>query len=211
MAEHPETLAELFRFYHDYVKLLYSSVQVENHLPVEVLFELNAALDHISRMWTYGEPERVVVEKAYSHLKRSCLDVFKLRVRTAIDQYEELRKIEISLIDNGEFEKQLKALVQQIRSGATEARRVEGRTKDEKDGSIQAFAAWEPVFNDCVRLEKDFYFHASVDWAKRKGFWRGVKSLVAGLVGGAVITAFLRDPLALAVRWIWSKAMELFG
>lgn len=45
----PSNIAELFAFYHDYVKVLYSAVQTENALPQEVLFELNAAFDHLSR------------------------------------------------------------------------------------------------------------------------------------------------------------------
>ena len=75
MAGHPTTFADLFKFYHEHVKILYSSVQVENVMPVELLFELNAALDHVSRHWCYGESEKEAVEKAYSHLKRCCLDV----------------------------------------------------------------------------------------------------------------------------------------
>ncbi len=94
MAEKPTTFSELFKFYHEYVKLLYSSVQAGGTLPIEILFELNAALDHISRHWAYHEDEASVVDKAYSHLKRSCLDVFKLKVRDAHDQFAELRKID---------------------------------------------------------------------------------------------------------------------
>ena len=45
----PKKFEELFKFYHEYVKLLYSSVQAGGSLPAEVLFELNAALDHVSR------------------------------------------------------------------------------------------------------------------------------------------------------------------
>jgi hypothetical protein len=201
MPEHPESFEELFRFYHDYVKLLYSSVQVENHLPVELLFELNAALDHVSRHWIYKESENETVRLAYSHLKRCCLDVFKLRVKTAIDQYNELRRIDLSIVDNGTFENRLRALIQKIKQGASEARRMEGRTKEEKDGSIQAFAAWEPVFADCVRLEKEFYYHSSIDWAKRRGFWRSTKALVYYVLTTAIVMVFLKDPLVALLRW----------
>ena len=45
----PANFGELFKFYHEYVKALCSSVQIEGSLPQELLFELNAALDHISR------------------------------------------------------------------------------------------------------------------------------------------------------------------
>ncbi|MGH8556041.1 MAG: hypothetical protein ACRESZ_00995 [Methylococcales bacterium] len=97
----PQTLTQLFEFYHEYVKVLYSYVQTENTLPSETLFELNAALDHISRMWIYSESEEEVVAQAYGHLKRSCLDIFKLKIREIRGQYDELRKIDTSTIDNG--------------------------------------------------------------------------------------------------------------
>jgi hypothetical protein len=201
MAEHPETFDELFKFYHEYVKVLYSSVQVENELPVELLFELNAALDHVSRHWCYKENEKEVVEKAYSHFKRGCLDVFKLRVKKSVDQYNELSRTEISLIDNGEFEKNLKTLIQRIRHRATEARRLEGRIKAAKDGSIQAFAAWQPVFQDCVSLEKDFYYHPKLNWAKKTGFWRKVRHFVLGVLTGALVLAFMEKPLSDLIVW----------
>ncbi len=47
----PTTFEELFAFYHQYVKLLYSDVQTQNVLPAETLFEMNAAFDHVSRHW----------------------------------------------------------------------------------------------------------------------------------------------------------------
>jgi len=103
--ESPKTFEELFEFYDSYVKILYSSVQTENALPQEVLFEINAAFDHISRYWVLGESEEQAVSKAYSHLKRSCLDIFKIATKKAIDQYNELRQLDTSVIDNGEFEK----------------------------------------------------------------------------------------------------------
>src|SRR5690242_4609010 len=104
MANKPKTFPDLFKFYHEYVKLLYSSVQTRNALPVETLFELNAALDHISRHWAYNESEAEVVDKALSHLKRSCLDIFRLKVKEQREQFKELRKVDTSIIDNGDFD-----------------------------------------------------------------------------------------------------------
>jgi hypothetical protein len=201
MAEHPTTLPELFKFYDEHVKLLYSSVQVENQLPAELLFELNAALDHLARHWTHGETEKEAVEKAYSHLKRCCLDVFKLKAKAALDQAKELQGIEISLIDNGEYERELKALVAKIKAGATDARRLEGRVKQANDGSIQAFAAWEPVFADCVTLEKEFYHHPKLNWAKKTGRFRATKKFVGSVIVAALVGAFLKEPLASALGW----------
>lgn len=65
----PKNLNELFEFYYEFVKPLYSQVQVKNELPAETLFELNAAFDHLSRHWKYDQSEEEAVDKAYGHLK----------------------------------------------------------------------------------------------------------------------------------------------
>lgn len=172
----PSNIAELFAFYHDYVKVLYSAVQTENALPQEVLFELNAAFDHLSRHWTYGEPEGKVVHKCYGHLKRSCLDIFKISVREARKKFDELRKLDTSDIDNGEYDRKLLALFAEIRSGATAARKLEGNGNSDPDGPIKAFDAWQPVYANCLRLETEFYHHDALDWAKRRWFKKYWKS-----------------------------------
>lgn len=51
---------------------------------MEILFELNAALDHLSRHYTYKESEAEAVAKAYAHMKRACLDVFKITLRETL-------------------------------------------------------------------------------------------------------------------------------
>src|SRR5690349_4139765 len=107
----PTTIDKLVEFYYAEVKPLYSSVQLTNELPVEILFEINAAFDHLTRHWAYEETEEHVVDKAYSHLKRSCLDVFKITVKRAVEQFNELRGIDTSAIDNGEFDRKLVALM----------------------------------------------------------------------------------------------------
>ena len=190
MPSKPQTFQELFKFYHEYVKLLYSSVQAGGTLPLEVLFELNAALDHISRHWAYQESEAAAVDKAYSHLKRSCLDIFKLKVKDANDQFSELRLIDTSVLDNGEFDRSLIALHHKIKTGATDARRMEGESKNDDDSSIRAFDLWEPVYRDCIQMETKFYNHPNLLWAKkkvaavkRKEFWIAVLSaFIAGLI-----------------------------
>lgn len=164
----PTTIPELFSFYNEYVKVLYSAVQTENALPQEVLFEINAAFDHLSRHWIYSEPEPAVVRKCYGHLKRSCLDIFKISVREARRQFDELRKLDTSDIDNGDFDKKLLVLFAEIRSGATAARKMEGNGNADPTGPIRAFDAWQPVYAHCLQLETDFYHHPALDWAKRK-------------------------------------------
>lgn len=186
------TFTELFDFYQNKVKLFYSAVQAENELPTEILFEINAAFDHISRFHVYGQPEDEVVAKAYSHLKRACLDVFKIILRDTLLMVAELEKLDISLIDNGKYEKELKTLEHSIKKRAIEARRKEGDPMTVKDDlEVPAFALWLPVFEDCLKLQDDFYHHPAVDWAKKKGRWMSTKSLIVSVVASALFGVLL--------------------
>lgn len=190
--QEPTTFAELFDFYQNRVKLFYSAVQAGNELPTEILFEINAAFDHISRYHVYGQSEEEVVGKAYSHLKRACLDVFKIILRDTLFMVAELEKLDISLIDNGKYEKDLKALEHSIKKRAIEARRKEGDPMTaEADLEVPAFALWLPVFEDCLKLQDDFYHHPAVDWAKKKGRWMSTKALVVSVLASALVGALL--------------------
>ncbi len=191
MSSGPQTLAELFDFYNDYVKLLYSDVQTDASLPAEVLFEINAAFDHVSRFYIYNEEEKVVVEKAYSHLKRSCLDIFKLKMKHTTDEYNKMLALDIGIIDNGEFEKNLHRIYHEAKQGARDARRLEGRPGENYTSAVHAFELWQPVYDKCVTLQNEFFLSPKVNWAKvhsskvdKKSFVIGV---VASLVAGAVL------------------------
>ena len=74
--------AEVYQFYNDCVKTSYSEIEAKgNALPVELLFEINSAFDHLKRFHLGEEDELLSCEKAYSHLKRGLLDVFKLKLK----------------------------------------------------------------------------------------------------------------------------------
>ncbi len=179
MSQEPASIPELFEFYQTRVKLFYSAVQAQNELPVEILFELNAALDHLSRHYIYNEPEAKTVAKAYAHMKRACLDVFKITLRETLLKVKELEAIDISLIDNGKFEPALKQLTHEIKQGATQARQMEGNPLSAaNDTEVAAFARWLPVYEDCLRLQQDFYLNPSVDWARKKSKWVSIKTLI---------------------------------
>lgn len=191
MTDKPKTFNELFLFYHEYAKLLYSETQADNNLPIEMLFEFAAALDHISRRYIIDESEEYVVDKAYSHFKRACLDAFKLRLKKTNDQYNELRNIDTGVIDNGEFDKKLILLISKIRQLAKKARHQEGISQDNEDNVDGCFELWEPVYNMCLDLEKDFYENPNVLWAKKRQTMIGRKNFLRdytiGLLSGVTL------------------------
>jgi len=74
-------------------------------LPVELLFEIHSAFDHLKRIHVDNDPEAKCAEKAFSHLKRGLLDAFKLKLMYHNKDYEKLLKLktDLRLIDNGKF------------------------------------------------------------------------------------------------------------
>jgi hypothetical protein len=183
----PQTFPDLFAFYNDFVRLLYGRIQAQNVLPQETLFEINAAFDHISRHWTQGHSEAEEVEKAFSHLKRSCLDIFKLTLTDTIDDYNKLCRINTSIIDNGLFDQRMHQLVADMKVKSVEARQADAKTHD---GIEEAFSLWADVYRMCGEFNQEFFLNPHIQWAKRKNrifttkafLFSGAASFVAGLL-----------------------------
>jgi len=186
----PRTIRELFAFYYEDFKPLYSHLQSLNEPPQELFFEVNATFDHLSRHWHYGQTEEEVVNAAAAHLKRGCFDAFKIVVRNAMDQYNELRRIDTSIIDNGAFDRGMRQLVSRIQAGAIRARQAEGDSRDEHAWH-NAYELWEPVYVDCVRFQSEFYLNDKIEWARRKQTWRSwrlrLEGLTVGIAAGLVV------------------------
>jgi len=167
MPHNSSDLKSLFDFYYDYVKPLYASASSDNEMPQEVLFEINAAFDHLSRHWKYGEEESSVVSYTFGHLKRSCLDIFKLRYKQTKDQYDELVGLDLSLIDNGQFDSKFRAKFYEIKNLTNEARNFESQNTKNNIKPPEAFDRWYPVYEQCLKFEKDYYYNQHIDWAKK--------------------------------------------
>lgn len=122
--------AEIYQFYNDYVKTSYSEIEAKgNALPVELLFEINSAFDHLKRFHLGEEDELLSCEKAYSHLKRGLLDVFKLKLKYFNNDCSKLlgKKADLRIIDSGTFLPRLLEDKKRIVVKATEARLHEGK------------------------------------------------------------------------------------
>lgn len=171
---------DVFLFYHEYVKPLYCEIEAKNNtLPVELLFEIHAAFDHLKRIHVEQEGREECCKKAISHLKRGTLDAFKLKLKYFNESYEALRnsKVDLSLVDNGRYWVSLVADRKAIIALAKEARMREGITEPE-----HAFDMWSQVsiaINDFE--EKYFNQEEKLFWAKMKTFswnnkdtWKGM-------------------------------------
>jgi hypothetical protein len=183
------TEKEVYNFYNEKVKILYSEIEARNNtLPVELLFEITAAFDHLKRFHVDGEQENRCVEEAFSHLKRGLLDAFKLKLKYHNNDYEKLLKMKVDfhLIDNGEFWPSLLGKRKAIVTVAKEARLYEGK-KDLED----AFDRWYKASELIDQFESEYFESPKIQWARRLGFfhrfWKIIIGIIVGVIGSAIV------------------------
>ena len=189
-ATRPKTLAELFAFYYADFKPLYSHLQSLAEPPLEMYFEVNAAFDHLSRHWYYGQTEEQAVQAAAAHIKRACFDAFKIIVRNTRSHYRELCGVDTSIIDNGAFDGSMHQAWHAIRTGATQAWQSEGDSRDEEQWHV-AYDLWQLVYEACIAFDRAFYLNDKVAWARKRGngrrWRRRVEGFVTGILTGLVV------------------------
>jgi hypothetical protein len=190
----PSSFQEVFEFYSNYYKVLYSEVASTNQIPGELLFEIGAAFDHLSTHWTEKLTEQDTVKEVFRHIKRACLDIFKLKVKEARRQYDALCKIDTSNLDEGEFDRSLHMLFNQIKTEAINARIKESGSRN--SDISETFSLWEGVYLKCDQLEKEYFLNPKLDWAKRKyqkSFWKYVTwGIVIGVFSTLLAVVLLK-------------------
>jgi hypothetical protein len=184
------TEKDVYLFYNDRVKILYSEIEARNNtLPGELLFEIHAAFDHLKRIHVDGEPEDKCAEKAFSHLKRGLLDAFKLKLKYHNDDYAKLLKLKTDLrfIDNGKFLPSLLGKRKVIIGLAKEARLFEGKTDIDN-----AFEKWYEVSGLIDQFEGEFFDPAKLQWAKKINFLRDARVFIIGIITGIIGSAIVQ-------------------
>jgi hypothetical protein len=188
------TEKEVYSFYNEKVKILYSEIEArENTLPVELLFEIHSAFDHLKRFHIDGESEDHCAEKAFSHLKRGLLDAFKLKLKYHNKDYNKLlrMKADLHLIDNGTFWPSLLSKRKVIVDLAKEARMYEGKSDIEG-----AFDNWYKASALIDQFESEYFESPKIQWAKKLGFfhrfWKIIISIIIGIITGVIGSAIVQ-------------------
>ena len=181
---------DIYQYYNDKIKVVYCEIEAKNNtLPVELLFEINSAFDHIKRIYIEKENEEECCQKAYSHLKRGLLDAFKLKLKYFNDDYNHLinKRADLRIIDSGTYLTDLlndhKTLVEKAKN----ARLSESKTDVE-----EAFSEWCEVSELIDFIEKKYFDSAKNKWSEKQSifhfnanFWLGV---LAGVISSAIVT-----------------------
>jgi len=184
------TEKDVYQFYNEKVKILYSEIEARNNsLPVELLFEIHSAFDHLKRIHVDGEPESNCAEKAFSHLKRGLLDAFKLKLKYHNNDYKKILEIktDLRLIDNGRFLPLLLEKRKAIIDIAKNARLFEG-----KKDTDNAFEKWYEVSELIDQFEKEFFDSSKIQWAKKTSFLHFSLTFIIGIITGVIGSAIVQ-------------------
>jgi len=182
MTEH-----DVYEFYNERVKVAYSEIEAKNNqLPVELLFEIHSAFDHLKRFHLEEETEEESATKAYAHLKRGLLDAYKLKLKYFNDEYSKLfsKNKELKIIDSGSFLPQALKLRKSIVKTAQEARLSESK----KDIDL-AFNNWYSTSVLIDEFEEKYFDETKLTWAKKQSILHSVRDFVFGVFSGIVASA----------------------
>ncbi|MCQ2336373.1 MAG: hypothetical protein MJ010_04235 [Paludibacteraceae bacterium] len=175
---------DVYEFYNEWVKPLYCEIEARNNsLPVELLFEVSSAFDHLKRFHLSEDVEDSACTKAYSHLKRGALDAFKLKLKYFNDDCNKLcgKNGELRLIDNGSFLPKMLKDKTNIYKIAKQARLCEGN----KDVDT-AFDNWCQVSILINEFGENYFDVVKLQWAEKQGFIKNKRDFWIGVVAGVI-------------------------
>ena len=131
-----ERIVNLLENYSSNLKPMIIALESEDsEYPVEVLNEIRAILNHLSRIAVLdsnGSDEEEIdlqIHDAEGHLKRGLFDCFKYSCISIDDKYRRFRRdtrnVDLGVVDNGEFPIELSKKYTAAKSALTHARLVE--------------------------------------------------------------------------------------
>ena len=181
------TEKDVYQFYTEKIKILYSEIEAQNNiLPIELLFEILAAFDHLKRFHIDNESEENCAAKAYSHLKRGALDAFKLKLKYHNCQYNKIMQPnkDLRLIDTGNFLPSMLNAHREITQTAKNARLTEGVNDIDK-----AFENWEKTSLLIDDFEDTYFNSEKLDWAKTQNIVKKRNQFLMGIITGVFASA----------------------
>jgi len=176
LEQYSQEIKGLYHTYYNEFKFWLAAVETRyQELPAEILNELRAFTDHISRCYLNGISNKKIkenLERAENHLNRACFDCVKTLVISYFDEinnFEDTTKnFDLSLVQNGEFYVEYRHLKQAAEEKFRLAKKTEkdDRIIDYKDVSFENFQNAFNKYNSLVELINKNLVH--IDWAKRK-------------------------------------------
>ena len=164
----------------------------DSEYPVEVLNEIRAILNHLSRIAVLdsadSDEEKIdlQIHDAEGHLKRALFDCFKYSCISIDDKYRRFRKetrnVDLGVIDNGEFPIELGKKYTKAKNSLTHARLVENDpTMNDSEAVYERFQKAYVEYTALSNYIDDSI--AKVERAKHKQTAQQLISYGIGIVG----------------------------
>jgi hypothetical protein len=124
--------------------------------------------------------------------------MFKVIAMDARDQFEELRRLDTSTVDNGRFDPELIRLYGRVQRVVTQGRRLEGisQLKQDEKGIDACFELWLPALEDCERIEREFYLNPDVNWAVKRSLQDNARVFALGILAAIAAGLILAPNLS---------------
>lgn len=177
-----ESVKDVFTFYTDKLKPLYSETVARNNIiPLEIFFEIHASFDHLKRIYVDEEKEASCCHQAKGHLKRAVLDLYKLKLKHFNLEFQEFQKnidpSVLKIVDNGKFYPAMNQDKREILKIAAEARKNESH-----QNKTDAYANWSEVSVKINRFEEKYFNCKGIDWATTVVKKMSLKKILANVV-----------------------------
>ncbi len=171
---HNQILTQHYKLYNTVVKPLIATYEArEQKFPTPIFNESRAFTDHIARCYIDNAEDDFITKqlsRAGRHLNRMILDCYKYLIVSyddAIKQFEErTKKIDVTIINDGDFYKKLSTLRKDAISALRKAKEFESK---ENGNDTQIYEKFELAFN--LYCEINFLIESNLDkitWAKTK-------------------------------------------
>lgn len=203
-AEQNNKLVEMYDIYNTIIKPLIADIEASyNSIPQELLNEIRAYNDHLSRIFSKSSNDEIIdtqLSKAFSHIKRLVYDCYKYLIvytKHYIDtQEKKLKHIDLTVIDNGRFHTEYMDLEKDAHTKEIEAKKVE--TKNESVGNFEDNVLnYQKAYEAYVKLEDFLYVNTQkINWAKRKFYKNKVLAIIGSLmlfILGAIASLFIEN------------------
>lgn len=212
MKKHFETeIKNMYVFYIENLKPLIAEIEARTEqFPVQILNEIRSYNDHLSRVFLNDDNDDLVereLKKAYSHLKRSMLDCYKILMIYLHDEFNKFDKrtknIDLSLVNNGEFYIEYKRLRISIIDKYKTAKTKE--TEELPDDDKYSF--FQNAYIEALELEKliDSNF-ANIQWTRGKKVVKtilnGVLWLLSVVISGIISSYFFASKFDLFIKYL---------
>ena len=194
-----ERVKEIYRKYIDVIcPYILEYEVVSGSFPIAILNEIRAIFTHISKYYLSGDDKinEGNLSKAERHIKRTILDCYKYICIAYDDEYKEFEKkykrIDLSLIDNGEFLSKLLEFHNTAVNLTKEARKTDYQIdSDNESKNDESYNKYQKAYN-AYSLVHDLINNSykKLEFFKKRATFKDFLSISGWVIGiiGIILT-----------------------